>query len=226
MRQLSLPLTSVWRRMALNPALSSAAIISPQGGVYPWPAAAGQPTVVSSSANDAAAGTGARTIAITYLDNLYAEKTETVTINGTGDVTMVADNVLRINNINVLTVGSGGVTAGNISVKIGSDTIGYIAAGNNCIRQGVYTVPAGRRLFIDTFNTSVTHSASNKRAIIGLRRRVGGLFNSLWEIALTDGFASERLVYPLVMEEKQYFFLSGSSDGTAIVHFFVEGWQE
>lgn len=218
---------SVMQWMAMNLALSTAAVITPQGGAYPWPAAAAQPTLVSSSANDAAAGTGARTVQVDYLDENYAEQSEIVTLNGTTAVTMTADDVIRVNDMTVLTAGSGGVTAGNLSLKISSDTIAYIAAGNNCSRQGVFTVPAGKRLVIDGFKVAVTHTAANKRAIIGLRKRVGGsLFSSAWETALTDGFAPEDLKHPLVFEEKTDVFFNGVSDGTATVHVYTEGWIE
>lgn len=43
------------------------------GGAYPWMTGATALEIVSSSANDAAAGTGARTVTINGLDINYAE---------------------------------------------------------------------------------------------------------------------------------------------------------
>ena len=214
-----------WRRPCYNLAVETTkAIISPQGGAYVFPTAEVQPTVESSSADDAADGTGARTILITYLDDNFAEHTETVTLNGTSAVTMTADNVYRINDVGVVTAGSGGVTAGNISVKSGSDTLAYILAGNNCNRQGVYTVPAGKRLFMTGFKIGVTHGAGNKRAFVGLAKKDGAIFNTAWETALTDGFADEELKFPLIFAEGIDIYFVGSSNGTATVHIFAEGW--
>lgn len=215
----------VWQQSAYVPDLGSTrVVIAPQKEVYPWPSAECQPTIVSSSADDAAAGTGARTVTVTYLDDSFAEHTETVTLNGTTAVTLTADDVYRVNDMNVATVGSGGVTAGDISLKNGTDTIGYIAAGNNCYRQGVYTVPAGKRLFLTGFKIGVTHTATNKRSIIGLAKKDGGLFNTAWETALSCAYADERLNFPLIFAAGIDIYFNGISNGTATVHVFSEGW--
>ena len=213
-----------WHKTAYNAALSTAATITPQGGAYPWPAAEGQPVLASSSVNDTAAGTGARTVLVTYLDDAFVEHTETMTLNGTTNVTMAADDVFRVNDIRVVTAGSGGVSAGNITLKISTHTIAYIATGNNCNRQGVYTVPVGKRLFVLGFKVGVTHTEANKRSIIGLRKKVGAIFNTAWETALTDTVASQDLRFPLVFAEGTDLLFSGLSDGTATVHIFAEGW--
>ena len=213
-----------FHRMAFNPALGTAATITPQGGAYQWPTAVFQPVVASSNAVDAAAGTGARTIRVSYLDGDYAEQSEIVTLNGTTNVTMAAEDVLRIQDVRVVTAGSGGVTAGNITVKNADATVGYIGAGYNCNRQGVFTVPAGRRLFIVGVKLSATHTASNKRAILAITRRTGAIFNTLWEAAMPDGAFEESFSFPLILPEKTDFFCRGVSDGTATVHMFIEGW--
>lgn len=43
------------------------------GGIYPWPTGSTALEIVSDSANDAAVGTGARTVTINGLDINYAE---------------------------------------------------------------------------------------------------------------------------------------------------------
>ncbi len=220
----SLPLSRVWRMLGFNAALSTAATVTPQGGAYAFPAAEVQATVVSSEAADTAAGTGARTVAIDYLDDDYVQKTVTATLNGAAAVTLSVDDLFRVNNFRVTSVGTGGVTAGNLTLAHGGLTYGYIAAGNNCHRQAVYTVPAGRRLFISGLFVSATHTANNKRTILGLRRIKDGVFNRIWEASLPDGFVDESLKYPLVLDEKTDFSFQGASDGTATTHVFAEGW--
>lgn len=112
----------------------------------PKPAAAVAMEVVSDSANDAAAGTGARTVVIAYLDGAYTAKTATITLNGTTPVAM-PENVLRVNSMVVAAVGTfGSNNAGNISVRAAGGlgaTYNYMPAGIGISRSSMYTVPAG-----------------------------------------------------------------------------------
>lgn len=93
-------------------------------------------SLVSANVNDSAAGTGARTVLIKYLDQTGAGPfTETVTMNGTTPVNTVNTNICFIEDISVVTAGSGGANAGIISLKAaaagGGATIGTMAAGDN-----------------------------------------------------------------------------------------------
>ena len=123
---------------------------------YAFPAAPMQMAVVSSSASDTAAGTGARSVHIHYLDAEYQEQFETVTLNGATPVNTAATDIRRINGMHSWTVGSGGVPAGNISIRAvgGAVTYGYILAGLNMARQAIFTVPAGKRLKISHWQVS------------------------------------------------------------------------
>lgn len=111
----------------------------------PKPAAAIAMEVVSDNANDAAAGTGARTVVIGYLDGTYTAKTATITLNGTTPVAM-PENVLRVNSMVVAAVGTvGSNNAGNISVRAAGGlgaTYNYMPAGIGISRSSMYTVPA------------------------------------------------------------------------------------
>ncbi len=97
-----------------------------------------QRALKSGSANDAAAGTGARTVRIWYYTlandgTIAGPFTETVTLNGTSAVATVATNIALVEKLEVLTAGSGGVAAGTISLTANSDgtgaTIASIATG-------------------------------------------------------------------------------------------------
>jgi hypothetical protein len=126
---------------------------------YVFPTSAVQMAVVSSSAADAAAGTGVRQVMIHYLDANYAVQTVTVTLNGITPVNTV--NMLRINGVHSVAVGSGGAAAGNISITNGGVTYGYISAGSNTARQAIYTVPAGVKGYISHWQTSSGSSGSH-----------------------------------------------------------------
>lgn len=112
------------------------------GALYAYPAAATVMALSSTSANDAAAGTGARTVLVRGLDANYAPVTETVTLNGVTPVNTV-NAYRRINAMTVVTAGSGGTNAGVVSAIAAAVTYCAIAAGDGASAYGVYTVPAG-----------------------------------------------------------------------------------
>ena len=117
------------------------------------------PTIVSSSANDAAAGTGARTVRVTGVDSLYAIQTEVVTLNGVTPVALV-NNYMSINDITVLTAGSGGVKAGTLTLAAGGTTHAFMAVGINTNTSYIYTVPAGYGLMIENLTCSLGASTT------------------------------------------------------------------
>ena len=87
----------------------------------------GQRSLISSSANDSSAGTGARQVRITYLDQTGAGPfTETVTLNGTTAVNTVNTNICFIERMDVVSVGSGGFNAGTISLYTGTGATGTV----------------------------------------------------------------------------------------------------
>lgn len=110
----------------------------------------------SSSANDAAAGTGARTVRIYGLDFNGNPLTEDVTLNGQSKVTST-NKFWRVFGAKTLTAGSGRVNAGDIYfVKTGTGgahtggiptlTSGVLKMliGENSASSGMYTAPRGK----------------------------------------------------------------------------------
>lgn len=94
-----------------------------------------QRSVLSSSANDTSAGTGARTVLITYYDeDMLGPFTETITMNGTSAVNTVATNICFIEKIEIATVGGSLSNVGTITLKAatagGGATIGTIPPGD------------------------------------------------------------------------------------------------
>lgn len=120
------------------------------GGVRTLPSAAANFVVTSNSVNDTAAGTGARTIIVYYLDSDYNSQNEIITLNGTSDVTSTG-SALRIQSMITVTAGSGGCNAGDITASIGGDVQCEIANETGpCNRslQAIHTVPANYDLII------------------------------------------------------------------------------
>jgi hypothetical protein len=106
--------------------------------------------ISSSSAADTSAGTGIQTLDVHYLDPNGDEQEETVTMNGTTPVNTVATDIDFIQWIHAKTVGTGGVSAGNISVE---DTGGaviyeYIEAGGNQSLSAKYKVPNNKTGYV------------------------------------------------------------------------------
>jgi hypothetical protein len=116
-------------------------------GAYTFPTSAVALSVSSDSANDDDGGTGVRTIEISGLDANYKPIKENVTMNGVATVT-TSQSFLRVNFVKALTVGSGGSSAGDISVKSGATIIAEIKTSQNNSIQAVYTVPATKTLRI------------------------------------------------------------------------------
>jgi hypothetical protein len=121
--------------------------------------------IVSSSANDTAAGTGARTVTITTVDGSYNEVTQTVTLNGATAVALTGTH-LAANASVVATAGSGGVNEGLLTIRVagGGAARAYLSAGDGVLNQCKYTVPAGHTLEIYTAVVGLTTSAGTENA--------------------------------------------------------------
>lgn len=164
-----------------------------QGGVYAYPAAAIAMKVSSSSADDDAAGTGARTVVVTGLDENYNEASETVTLDGQTEV-LTTTTFIRIFAAYVATAGSGGTAAGTIYVGTGTVTAGVpatiyaaIPLGENRTQSCIWTVPAGYTLYV----TGGTFSAASNNAaqyVLGkfVIRPFGGVFQNTADITVNS----------------------------------------
>lgn len=122
--------------------------------LYTYLAAATFLTLSSSSANDTAAGTGARTVFVQGLDGNYNVVTETMSLNGTSAVA-TANQYLRVFKIFVLTAGTTTSNEGTLYLGSGTITAGvpankYAVAliGENNSFAAMYTVPAGFTAYV------------------------------------------------------------------------------
>lgn len=153
--------------------------------VYSFPAAASVIKVSSSSADDASAGTGARTVFVEGVDGSYAPVSETVTMNGQTAVN-TTNSYLRVNKILVLTAGSGGGSAGTIYAGTGTVTAGVPAvvvnqtgSASNESESAFYTVPAGYTGYIYRYTVSSGNSTADAYSTFQLRvRPFGGVFGT------------------------------------------------
>jgi len=134
--------------------------------LIPRPTSATAMEAVSDSANDAAAGSGARTIVIGYLDSDYTAKTVVVTMNGTTPVP-ITPTMLRINSVVVVTSGTvGGANAGAIQIRAAGGlgaTYAYMQVGVGLARSSMYTVPGGFAYDILSMVLSINRTDTNTR---------------------------------------------------------------
>lgn len=159
--------------------------------------------LVSSSANDTAAGTGARAIAVSTLDGSGAEVTTVVVPNGTTPVAIPGTHQFHNNSL-VTDAGSNFTNVGNITIRVvaGAVAQGYIAAGIGVSRQGLYTVPAGKIFLGQNF--------SYEHAVIGittggvlfkpfLRLPNGVIFQGIWQNVNSNGVNNTTLPIPFAI---------------------------
>jgi hypothetical protein len=130
---------------------------------YTEQSANAQRSISSASANDTSAGTGARTVRITYLTATGTGPfTTTVTMNDTTCVATTATDIAFIEQMEVITVGSGATNAGIISLFVnsacGGGTIGTMAASNGQTFWAHHYVPSGK--IANITGISVSHNGT------------------------------------------------------------------
>ena len=182
---------SVFHRFGQNPDIDTGTApedIEYGGGTVTLPTSAAQVTAVSGSADDTAAGTGARTVTITYLDASYVEQTETIALNGTSNVTTTG-NAIRFVRAFVATAGSGGENAGALTFTIGGDLQATIGAGLNQTFTTHYTVPASSKASFLYYECAQSGGASDT-VLDFLRRDTGGVWRPFKTITFESGGAT------------------------------------
>lgn len=149
--------------------LSSVTTAAVRRTAYTEPAASAAFSIKSSSASDTSAGTGARTVQITYYDGSASSlSTETVTLNGTTCVNSVTTTAHYFEKVNVLTVGSGTSNAGTLTFYTGtgcSTTVGTIGIGENQTFWAHHYVPTGRVSNITGLSAGSTSAATGNGSV-------------------------------------------------------------
>lgn len=114
-----------------------------------------QRSVQSASANDSSAGTGIRTLRITYYTATFTGPfTTDVTMSGTTPVNTSVSDICFVEKMEGLAAGGLGVGAGVISLKAaaggGGATIGSIAAGDTQTYWAHHYVPTGKTAHVSS----------------------------------------------------------------------------
>lgn len=207
------------------------------GGTYVYPPSSAHIVVArSETTNDGPGGTGIQTALVTYLDNNYIERTTTVTLNGT-EIDLVATDIYRVNSLKALTVGSGGVAAGLVSLhasSAASPIYRAISSGYTRARSAFYTVPAGITLYVTDVTAGV---GANQKTAARLTLRANydpiigstlSFFFPFWEQTIVDQGYTQHFPVPIMFPEKTDVKIScytNQSSGV-IIQAAMRGWEE
>ncbi len=169
------------------------------GGTWVGPTAARVHAVVSSSAADTSAGTGARTVTVYGLDANYAALQETVTMNGVTPVN-TSGSYIMIHRMLVATAGTGGVNAGIITATAATDATITITIQANVGQSqlGIYMVPAGYTAYCYRFGGNIGGAANARISVELMAKPFGGAWNMKASIDLQVGgsTADDRVFDP------------------------------
>ena len=179
------------------------------GGLYAYPPSATVMLVSSSSTDDAALGTGARTISVQGLDANYNEISEIVTLNGQNQVSTTL-SYIRVFRSFVITAGSGATAAGTIYIGTGAATLGVpvavyaeIALGENQTTMALWTVPAGYTAYLkrgsfSAASNNATHYILGKFVV----RPFGSVFRNAADVTANSNVIQYDFETPLAVPEK------------------------
>ena len=196
------------------------------GGVYSYLTSPSTVYVTSSSGNDAAGGTGARTITVQGLDGDYNNVQETLTVGGSvGTV-----EFLRVFRAFVVESGSVGTNVGDVRVTTGAGGSGTVLADIGTIGTGttfglgqtqlaLYTIPAHCTGYLTTWNVGV--GAYNNSATVSLYTRVFDTgyqsFRTRDIMDVPGGYHTRNYGIPLKIPAKTDIEIRGiASTGTSI----------
>ena len=121
--------------------------------------------IVSSSASDTSAGTGARTLLVEGLDGSFNLVSETVTLNGTSIVQTV-NQYFRINRLLVVTAGSSLTNVGRIDAKIGATIHEVVSIGRGRSESAVFTTAINQRAYITNLSASTNAILGNRSVTV------------------------------------------------------------
>lgn len=189
------------------------------GGTYVQATVAATLSIVSSSAADTSAGTGARTISINGLDSNYADVTETITLDGATPV-VTSSLWWFVNKIIVLTAGTGDTNAGTISVTstgAGTPIMATVVIGKGQSQSAIYQVPSGYTGYLFQYlgGFQIAIGATSAIDIELYIKPFGGVLNLQGTIALMSGsssFAQRDYLIPLEATQKSIVKLRATTD--------------
>lgn len=201
-------------------------------------------TIVDKSSGT---GTGGQVVEIEYLDASFNEKRILVCLNGAtavdfkGPTGAALTDTYRVNEMSLVAVGSGGVAVAAIALQLqASPNTVYcnISAGYTHSRDGFYTVPKDKMLYIRRINFAATTNNDTKvqAARVMLRAtmekynhfRTPGIWHVYAEALISNASQLLQLELPLSFSEGVDIKCSaiGLTGFTGPVATILRGWTE
>ena len=195
------------------------------GGLYTGQPATGLAEkihVFSNNAADTSAGTGAQTIVLYGLDDLFQEQMEVVTMNGVTPV-LTTKFWRRMNKAIVLTTGTANFNVGTITARHQTtitNVFMVMQPGTNETHNTAYTIPAGKTGFLGEWRAFLTDAQATYGRMTGFARPFGAAWRSVAPISLhREQNLFLDFKYGLALPEKtdlRVSCLEVSSDNTSI----------
>jgi hypothetical protein len=193
---------------------------------------------------------GCHAVYVSYLDNTYTPRKEIIVTNsGANGVLTINADYFRINSLRVIATGTAGKPTGTVAIMNNATppTIiySYISAGFTRARNSIYTVPAGKTLYITSWNLGFGANAANKNeygryyiraaqytAEDGLKQirtlMTPGIV--IWypysEVVTGNSTANVNFDCPIRIREMTSLKVSGVASGAGIVTSGLKGWME
>lgn len=136
-------------------------------GPFRLPPPAGlQMSIVSTSPNDSAAGTGVQQVEIHYNDGLNNQAAEVVTLNGTTPVLTTATDMRFIECMHISRFGTTAAAAGTITASNAGIIYSIIPINEVRCTSAFRMVPAGKNLYVSSISASSISGTSAARAVV------------------------------------------------------------
>jgi len=193
-----------------------------------------QMAITSTSAEDSAAGTGARTVIVEYLNGDLDLSFEIVQLNGTTAVNTLADDIRWVNAVYMATGGSTKAAVGVIDVTSNGDIFGRIKAGQRSTHSSFIRVPRTKTLYVSSIYAGVSSGTAAAKGIVelvstqidGLNQQETGLFYTQAGISLQDNSSTMTFNMPFpVMAGHIVGFIATVDKGATITAGYT-GWIE
>lgn len=210
-----------WNKFGYNDDVDTgdAEVIWSVGGAFTRLTTASTLQVVSTSASDTSAGTGARSVIIYGINGSYTAVTEVVTLNG---ITPVAttNSYLGVNRVAIYLSGSGGKNAGaiNVTATTGGSTQAQIPLGEGTTQQAFFFTQANKTALLDwlVINCNKLSGSSPKVTIRGwVVSQVSGsryeVFRHLLDTSIRNTI-EYRPSQPFIVGEKSLIYFEASTD--------------
>lgn len=188
---------------------------------------------------DKALSVGAQAVKIEYLDTAYATKTEIVILDGATEVNLTG-TPFRINSLRVIATGSSNTSsATGLTLKAQTPTAtvySFITGGFTKARNSVYTVPAGKTLYVTQFSASygTTGNANKEYARIftkanaegATRFLTGNIFFPYTEVMAQNSTVVAHIDVPTKLMAMTDLKISAVATASGAISTVLRGWIE